>query len=234
MVTHRDAIQKDPAITGGRGLCVYEKEGDIGDQLRVVSGYSCPGETPPGGHRCPIITSIILHHRILIMQEESGLEQATFAAGCFWGVEAAFRRVESVVRTWTGYTGGTVQYPTYKQICSGSTGHAEAVRVEFDPRVVTYDQLLEVFWDIHDPTQENRQGPDIGTNYRSAIFYHSNDQKEKALASRDRVQGSPRLKGRKVVTEILPAGPFWKAEDCHQQFYEKCGWGYAAGPKYWG
>jgi len=162
------------------------------------------------------------------------LEQATFAAGCFWGIEAAFRSVRGVVGTWTGYTGGTVQNPTYEQVCSGSTGHAEAVRVEFYPRVVTYDQLLEVFWDIHDPTQENRQGPDIGTNYRSVIFYHSNDQKEKALASRDRAQRSPRLKGRKIVTRIHPAGPFWKAEDCHQQFYEKCGWGYAAGPKYWG
>jgi len=167
------------------------------------------------------------------MQDENGLEQATFAAGCFWGVEAAFRRVKGVVETWVGYTGGNVPEPTYEEVCSGSTGHAEAVRIIFDPRIVSYDQLLGVFWDIHDPTQVNRQGPDIGTNYRSAIFYHNDDQKRKALASRDRVQQSPWMKGKKIATEIVPAGPFWKAEDYHQQFYEKSGWGYAARPKYW-
>ncbi|MEM2124652.1 MAG: peptide-methionine (S)-S-oxide reductase MsrA [Methanolinea sp.] len=167
------------------------------------------------------------------MRTEGDLEQATFAAGCFWGVEAAFRRVKGVVETWVGYTGGNVPDPTYEQVCSGTTGHAEAVRVVFDPRVVTYDQLLEVFWEIHDPTQKDGQGPDVGTNYRSAIFYHSDEQRAKALASRERLQNSPRLKGKEIVTEILPAGTFWKAEDHHQQFYEKCGWGYAAAPKYW-
>ncbi|MCQ8893087.1 MAG: peptide-methionine (S)-S-oxide reductase MsrA [Methanolinea sp.] len=167
------------------------------------------------------------------MHKDNGLEEATFAAGCFWGVEAAFRRVKGVVGTEVGYTGGTVAHPTYAQVCSGKTGHAEAVRVTFDPRIVTYDQLLDVFWDIHDPTQLNRQGPDTGTNYRSAIFYHTPEQKSRAEGSRERVSGSGRWGQRPVVTEIVPAGTFWPAEDYHQQFYEKCGRGYAAMPKYW-
>ena len=167
------------------------------------------------------------------MEEYHGPEQATFAAGCFWGVEAAFRQVKGAVATEAGYTGGTVSNPTYQQVCSGKTGHAEAVRVFFDPKVVTYDQLLDIFWGIHDPTQVNRQGPDIGTSYRSAIFYHSPAQKAAAEASRDRLQRSGRFGRVPVATEIAPAAEFWKAEEYHQQYFEKCGCGYSATPKYW-
>lgn len=167
------------------------------------------------------------------MEEYQELEQATFAAGCFWGVEAAFRQIKGVVATEVGYTGGTVPYPTYEQVCSGETGHAEAVRVTFDPRVVTYDQLLSIFWEIHDPTQVNRQGPDIGTNYRSAIFYHSPTQQAAAEASRDRLAKSGRYGGRPIATGIYPASRFWKAEEYHQQYYEKCGSGYCASSKFW-
>ena len=154
--------------------------------------------------------------------------KATFAAGCFWGVEAAFRHVPGVVATTVGYTGGSTPDPTYEQVCTGTTGHAEAVEIVFDPRVTGYDRLLKIFWDSHDPTQKDRQGPDIGTNYRSAIFYHSLEQKAAAEASRDRLQASGKYGGRKIATEIVPAGTFWPAEEYHQQYYEKCGRGYCA------
>lgn len=166
------------------------------------------------------------------MEEDQGLELATFAAGCFWGVEAAFRLLEGVTATEVGYTGGRTPEPTYEQVCDGHTGHAEAVRVIFDPARITYDQLLERFWEIHDPTQVNRQGPDIGTNYRSAIFYHTAAQKAAAEASRDRLQRSGRYGGKKIATEITPATRFWRAEEYHQQYFEKCGAGYCASPKY--
>jgi peptide-methionine (S)-S-oxide reductase len=168
------------------------------------------------------------------MEEAHNLEQATFAAGCFWGVEAEFRRVEGVVKTCAGYTGGDIADPTYDRVCSGTTGHAEAVRVIYDPGRVTYDQLLDVFWEIHDPTQVNRQGPDIGTNYRSAIFYHSPEQKALAEASRDRLQQSGRFGKKPIATEISPAMDFWMAEEYHQQYFEKCGSGYCTSQKYWG
>ncbi|MCU0631828.1 MAG: peptide-methionine (S)-S-oxide reductase MsrA [Methanolinea sp.] len=167
------------------------------------------------------------------MEENQDLDQATFAAGCFWGVEAAFRRVKGVVGTTVGYTGGTVPEPTYERVCSGTTGHAEAVRVIYNPKLVAYEQILDVFWESHDPTQVNRQGPDIGTNYRSVIFYHSPEQKKKAEASRDRLQRSGRYGNRAVATEIVPAAEFWKAEEYHQQYYEKCGSGYCPSPKFW-
>ena len=150
------------------------------------------------------------------------MEQATFAAGCFWGVELAFQRVPGVKRTRVGYTGGHVDGPTYEMVCTGSTGHAEAVRVEYDPEQVSYEQLLEVFWNKHDPTQLNRQGPDIGTQYRSAIFYHNAAQKEAAEKSRDALKNSARY-NRPVVTEIVPAGPFYEAEEYHQRYLEKRG-----------
>jgi peptide-methionine (S)-S-oxide reductase len=143
---------------------------------------------------------------------------ATFAAGCFWGVEAAFRRIEGVTRTEVGYTGGDRPDPTYEAVCAGRTGHAEAVRVEFDESRVSYGVLLEVFWAIHDPTQVNRQGPDVGTQYRSAVFFADPEQEQAARAARDAVQA--RL-DRPVATEITPAGEFWRAEEYHQRYVAK-------------
>ena len=148
------------------------------------------------------------------------LEKATFGAGCFWGVEATFRRLAGVKSTQVGYAGGKIENPTYKQVCTDTTGHAEAVEVTFDPQVVSYPDLLEVFWDNHNPTTLNRQGPDWGTQYRSAIFFHSSGQEAAARASRDAAQARfPRP----IVTEIEPAPPFWPAEDYHQQYLEKRG-----------
>jgi peptide-methionine (S)-S-oxide reductase len=147
---------------------------------------------------------------------------ATFAAGCFWGVEDAFRRIPGVVDAVSGYTGGRIDHPTYPQVCSHTTGHAEAVEVTFDPERVSYDALLDFFWQIHDPTQLNRQGPNVGDQYRSAIFTHSPDQEREALASRDREQ---QKHSRPIVTQILPAPRFWPAEEYHQRYFEKNGGG---------
>jgi peptide-methionine (S)-S-oxide reductase len=153
-------------------------------------------------------------------QVDEGLQRATFAAGCFWGVEASFREIEGVVKTRVGYTGGNTDAPSYKQVCSGRTGHAEAVDVWFDPTIVSYDELLNTFWSIHNPTTRNRQGWDIGSNYRSAIFLHDADQERQAIASRDEHQRALR---RQIVTEIVPAPAFYDAEDYHQRYYEKHG-----------
>jgi peptide-methionine (S)-S-oxide reductase len=150
------------------------------------------------------------------------METATFAAGCFWGVEAAFRQVEGVVSTRVGYTGGTVANPSYEQVCSGKTGHAEAVEIEYDPSQVSYGQLLNVFWENHDPTTLNRQGPDVGAQYRSAVFFNNPEQETAARASRDKLQQSGKYK-RPIVTEITPASEFYKAEEYHQQYFEKRG-----------
>ena len=147
---------------------------------------------------------------------------ATFAAGCFWGVEATFRQVPGVTATRVGYTGGTTANPTYKQVCTDRTGHAEAVEVSYDPARVSYDDLLRVFWESHDPTQRNRQVPDIGTQYRSAIFYHDPEQEAAARASKERLERSGVHK-RPIVTEIVPAQTFYQAEDYHQQYLEKRG-----------
>lgn len=151
-------------------------------------------------------------------------DTAIFAAGCFWGVEAAFRRVEGVTSTKVGYTGGHTEEPSYREVCSDATGHAEAVLVEYDPETVSYRQLLEVFWRIHDPTTPNRQGPDAGSQYRSAIFYTTDEQREAALASKRTLDESGRLR-HPVVTEVVPASRFWLAEDYHQRYYEKHGGG---------
>jgi len=148
------------------------------------------------------------------------IQKAIFAAGCFWGVEANFRKVEGVISTRVGYTGGSFSEPTYKDVCSHKTDHTEAIEIAFDPSKVTYNELLEVFWSIHDPTTLNRQGPDIGTQYRSAIFYINSEQKEKALNSKARLEASKRYK-RAIVTQIVPASDFWEAEEYHQQYVEK-------------
>lgn len=149
-------------------------------------------------------------------------ELATFGAGCFWGVEATFRNVKGVKHVTVGYLGGTMANPTYKDVCTGRTGHAEVVQVEFDPAEVTYEKLLDVFWENHNPTTLNRQGPDVGTQYRSAIFYHSDEQKRIAEASKAR-QTESRKFSRPIVTEITPASDFYKAEDYHQRYLEKRG-----------
>jgi peptide-methionine (S)-S-oxide reductase len=148
--------------------------------------------------------------------------KGTFAAGCFWGVEEAFRQVKGVVSTAVGYTGGSFKDPTYEDVCSGKTGHAEAVEIEYDPSRVSYDELLGVFWENHDPTTLNRQGPDIGTQYRSAIFFHTPEQKAAAIASKENLQKSGRYKN-PISTEITPASRFYRAEDYHQQYFEKRG-----------
>lgn len=148
-------------------------------------------------------------------------EKATFAAGCFWGVEASFRRVRGVTAARVGYTGGRTHAPTYEDVCTGTTGHAEAVELEFDPAVVSFDRLLEIFWSIHDPTSLNRQGPDRGSQYRSAVFFHDERQKDAATGSMERLETSGRTGGVKVVTEIVPAGPFYEAEEYHQRYLER-------------
>lgn len=150
------------------------------------------------------------------------MEKATFAAGCFWGVEHAFRQAKGVTDAQVGYTGGWVKNPTYQQVCSDNTGHAEAVEVTFDPAQISYEQLLKLFWSIHDPTLLNRQGPDVGTQYRSAIFVHSPEQEAAARASKERFERSGQY-SRPVVTEILPASDFWRAEEYHQQYFAKHG-----------
>jgi peptide-methionine (S)-S-oxide reductase len=150
------------------------------------------------------------------------MEKATFGAGCFWGVEAAFRQLKGVTSTTVGYAGGTLKNPTYKDVCTDKTGHAEVVQVEYDPSQVSYEDLLNVFWRVHDPTQLNRQGPDVGTQYRSLIFFHTPQQEAAARASKEKLQKSGAFKKR-IVTEILPAPEFYRAEDYHQQYLEKRG-----------
>lgn len=152
------------------------------------------------------------------------MEKATFGAGCFWEVEETFRKVPGVRSTVVGYMGGTFPNPTYHDVCMGTTGHAEVVQVEFDPREIFYEKLLEVFWSCHDPTSLNRQGPDVGTQYRSVIFYHSPAQPAAALASKAELERSGRFR-RPIVTEIAPAPEFYRAEEYHQQYLEKRGLG---------
>lgn len=156
------------------------------------------------------------------MADGDTLEEATFAAGCFWGVEAAFAGVRGVTATEVGYTGGRTGDPDYREVCSGTTGHAEAVHVTFDPRLVSYRGLLGVFWKVHDPTTKNRQGPDIGEQYRSAIFFHTPAQEKEARESIRALLASPGFRG-PVTTEVLPAGRFWRAEEYHQQYFQKTG-----------
>jgi peptide-methionine (S)-S-oxide reductase len=150
------------------------------------------------------------------------MAKATFAAGCFWGVEATFRQLPGVNSTRVGYTGGKTTNPTYKEVCTDQTGHAEAVEIDYDPEKVPYNRLLDVFWENHDPTQLNRQGPDWGTQYRSAIFFHSPEQETAARESKDRLQASGHYQT-PIVTQVVPAVRFFEAEDYHQQYLEKRG-----------
>ena len=152
------------------------------------------------------------------------MAKATFGAGCFWGVEEEFRKVPGVIGTAVGYSGGKFENPTYEDVCSDETGHAEVVEVDYDPAKVSYDKLLDVFWNGHNPTQLNRQGPDVGTQYRSVIFFHTPEQEAAARASKERLAKSGRF-GRPIVTEISPAQPFWRAEEYHQRYFEKRGGG---------
>jgi peptide-methionine (S)-S-oxide reductase len=149
------------------------------------------------------------------------VQRATFAAGCFWGVEAAFRELDGVTDVAVGYTGGTTADPTYEQVCGGDSGHAEAVEVIFDPATVSYLQLLDTFWHIHNPTTPNRQGWDLGSQYRSAIFFHDAEQERVALATRSSEQESLM---KPIVTEIVPAGTFYRAEEYHQRYFERSGY----------
>jgi peptide-methionine (S)-S-oxide reductase len=150
------------------------------------------------------------------------MEIATFGAGCFWGVEETFRQIPGVTDTAVGYLGGRTQNPTYKDVCSDETGHAEVVQVTYDPAQVGYDRLLDAFWSAHDPTTLNRQGPDVGTQYRSAIFFHSPEQERVAKASKEKMQASGKFR-RPIVTEITPASTFYRAEDYHQKYLAKRG-----------
>jgi peptide-methionine (S)-S-oxide reductase len=150
------------------------------------------------------------------------MAKATFAAGCFWGVEAAFRQIKGVTSTTVGYMGGTFKNPTYEDVCTDKTGHAEVVQVDYDPSQVSYDDLLDTFWEIHDPTTPNRQGPDVGSQYRSAIFFHTHEQEAAAKASKEKLEASGKLK-KPITTEITPASEFYRAEEYHQRYLEKHG-----------
>lgn len=150
------------------------------------------------------------------------VKRATFGAGCFWGVQAAFDRIKGVVCTQVGYMGGWTEDPTYEDVCTDRTGHAEVVDLRYDPERVSYEQLLEAFWNMHDPTTPNRQGPDVGMQYRSVVFYHDEEQRRAAEAMKERLTKSGRFT-RPVVTEIVPAKPFWRAEEYHQKYHERRG-----------
>ena len=170
----------------------------------------------PAFLKLALFKRFLLQIQIIIMKKEN-LQTATFAAGCFWGVEEAFRTVKGVKSTEVGYMGGTKESPSYDAVCTDRTGHAEAVQVKFDPKVVSYEDLLEIFWNIHDPTQKNRQGSDVGTQYRSAIFFHNKQQESAAKKSKEKLT----KKGIKIVTEIVPASDFWPAEGYHQKYLMK-------------
>ena len=156
------------------------------------------------------------------MAEKGNLQEATFAAGCFWHVEDAFMHLQGVEMTEVGFMGGHKDHPTYNQVCTHLTGHAEVVHLWFDPKRISYEQLVEFFWTMHDPTQHNRQGPDVGSQYRSAIFYYGEEQRNIAQASRDRLSASGKFR-KTVATEVTPASTFWKAEEYHQKYFQKNG-----------
>jgi len=153
---------------------------------------------------------------------EQNHQLATFGAGCFWGVQQMYDQIPGVINTWVGYMGGDTEDPTYEQVCSDKTGHAEVVHIEYDPSIVSYERLLELFWINHDPTTLNRQGPDFGTQYRSVIFYHTEEQKEQAQASLEELDNSGKYDD-PIVTQIVPAGKFYEAEEYHQKYFDKKG-----------
>ena len=187
--------------------------------LAMAGGCSRQGDAKPmSSTQNPDAKPDVLHPA----DPPANTEIATFGAGCFWGVEAAFRQVKGVTATAVGYSGGTMVNPTYRAVCTDRTGHAEVVHVEYDPAAVSYDDLLEVFWTNHDPTQVNRQGPDVGTQYRSVIFYHNDVQAQAARASKEKLERSGRF-SRPIATQIEPAAEFYRAEEYHQQYLEKRG-----------
>ena len=155
---------------------------------------------------------------------ENNLQKATFAAGCIWGVEEAFTKIKGVKSTRVGYIGGNLPSPTYEDVCTDRTGHAEALQVKYDPKEISYEELLDLFWSIHNPTTKNRQGPDIGSQYRSIIFYHTPEQESIAKKSKQELYDSNKFQN-KIVTEIVPASTFYPAEDYHQKYYQKIGGG---------
>ncbi len=171
----------------------------------------------------PELGEICDPERGISIETDMSIEKATFAAGCFWGVEAALAAIPGVIKTTVGYEGGSLDNPTYKDVCTDQTGHAEAVELEFDTDKVSYEELLDNFFELHDPTTMNRQGPDWGTQYRSVVFYHSPEQEQQARAKIEQLTAEGRFKPKRIVTQVEPAQTFWRAEEYHQRYLEKRG-----------